>query len=193
MRTDIIQSNPLKNIYIIRKFPHLALRLLSNRERHSDHPIYRKGVSDRQMIKKLVKLTKRSVEFFADRPIDVGAEIDLEIKLPEGVWIKSFVLHGTVNDCKSVRENGSDYYLVNMKIGDLSALNQTILTSFMEFLERDCIIKETRRDFDHLQETLTDLKKKFIRLAAAIDHLKTNAQGVLELIKRNRSGKTTLH
>ena len=80
-----------------------------------------------------------------------------------------------------------------MKIGDLSPFNQKILTAFMEFTKRESLIKAVSIDTDHLQETLTDLKKKFARLAAAVEMLRINAQGALELIKRDASGKNTLH
>lgn len=145
------------------------------------------------MMKRLIKLTEKLVTFSSDRPIDLGAKIDLEIRLPEGTSIKSFVLQGVVSDCALVQEKASRHYLVDMKIGDLSPFNQKILTAFMEFAKRESIIRAVSIDADHLQETLTDLKRKFTRLAAAVEMLKINAQGALELIKRDASGKNTLH
>ena len=145
------------------------------------------------MMKKLIKLTEELVTFSSDRPVDVGAKIDLEIKLPEGTSIKSFVIQGVVTDCELVQDKASRHYNVDMKIGDLSPFNQKILSAFMELTKRESLIKAVSIDTDHLQETLTDLKKKFARLASAVEMLRINAQGALELIKRDASGKNTLH
>lgn len=145
------------------------------------------------MINELIKLTEETVKFRADKPKNLGEKIKLEIKLPEGVSITSFVLYGVITACEFVSENGSNVYLLEMKICDLSPLNQKILTAYLDFLERDRKVKQARIDCNNLHEALVNLKKRFSLLADAVEEMNLNAQGMLELIRRNTSGKTTLH
>ena len=145
------------------------------------------------MINELIKLTEETIKFRADRPRDLGEKVKLEIKLPEGLSIKSFAVYGIITACEYYSENGSNDYLLEMKICNISPLNQKILAAYMDFLERDRKIKQARIDFNNLQEAMADLRKRFSLLADVVEEMNLNAQGVLELIKRNTSGKPTLH
>lgn len=142
------------------------------------------------MIKELIELTEKKVIFRTLSPIDTGAEIELEIELPEGLAIKSFVLKGMINTCVKVQP---DSYHVEMAIIDLHSVTQKILIAYIEFLNRGRILNDARIDKHQLQHVLMDLKMKFSRLARTVELLKKQAEGTLEMLKRDSSGKTTLH
>jgi hypothetical protein len=145
------------------------------------------------MMSKLIKLTEEMITLRTDRPKDIGEKIQLEIKLPEGNSIKSFVLHGIITGCELITENGSKDYLIEMRICEISQLNKKILAAYMDYLERDRKLKEASIDFQNLQKAMADLKKRFSQLAEAVEQMKIASQGMLELIKRNNSGKPTIH
>lgn len=145
------------------------------------------------MMSKLIKLTEEIITLRADKPKDIGEKIKLEIKLPEGNTIKSFVLHGIITGCELITEDGSNDYLIELKICEISQLNKKILAAYMDFLERDRKLKEAGIDFQNLQEAMTDLQKRFSQLAEAVEQMKIASQGMLELIKRNNSEKSTIH
>jgi len=142
------------------------------------------------MIKELIEITEKKVTFRTLRPIDIGTEIDLEIELPEGLAITSFVLRGVIHKCVKLDSNS---YQLEMKIVDISPLNQKILVAYIDFLKRGRILNDARIDMNQFRHVLADLKIKFSRLARTVELLKKQAEGTLELIKRDSSGKRTLH
>ncbi|MGA1842554.1 MAG: hypothetical protein ACMUIU_18220 [bacterium] len=145
------------------------------------------------MTSKLIKLTEETIMLLADRPKDIGEKIQLEIKLPEGNSINSFVLHGIITGCELSSENGLSEYLIEMKICEISQLNKKVLAAYMDYLERERKLKEASIDFQNMQKAMVDLKKRFSQLAEAVEQMKIASQGMLELIKRNNSGKHTIH
>ena len=145
------------------------------------------------MMSKLIKLTEKTITLLADGPKDIGEKIQLEIKLPEGNSIKSFILHGVITGCELNTESGSSDYLIEMKICEISQLNKKVLAAYMNYLERDRKLKEASIDFQNLQEAMADLQKRFSQLADAVEQMKIASQGMLELINRDNSGKPTIH
>ncbi|MGA1797101.1 MAG: hypothetical protein ACMUIL_14715 [bacterium] len=145
------------------------------------------------MMKELINLTEEILTFRADRPETMGATIDVEIPLPAKTPIQCIVLSGTIIGCKPADTTDEKAYLVEMRIKGMSRMNHKILIAYIDFLKRDKTLREARTDFDKIHQALTELKIRFVQLAAAVELLHNNLQGNLEIIKRDRSGKTTLH
>jgi len=151
------------------------------------------GRSGSIMMTELITLTEEMMTFRTDRPETIGATIDVEIPLPARMPMQSFVLSGIITGCKPAGTNKEKTYLVEARIKGKSSMNHKILIAYLDFLKRDKMLHEARKDFDRLQQALTELKIRFTQLAAAVELLHNNAMGTLEIIKRERSGKTTLH
>jgi len=49
-----------------------------------------------------IRVTEDMVSLRSDRPKHIGARIDVEVKLPEGVFLESFTLNGTITSCEYV-------------------------------------------------------------------------------------------
>jgi len=145
------------------------------------------------MMKELITLTEEMMTFRADRPETIGATIDVEIPLPAQMPMQSFVLSGTITGCKPAGTHKEMTYLVEARIKGKSSMNHKVLIAYIDFLKRDKMLREARKDFDRLQQALTELNIRFTQLATAVELLHNNALGTLEIIKRDRSGKTTLH
>ena len=47
-----------------------------------------------------IRVTEDMVTLRSDRPKHIGTKIDVEVKLPEGVFLESFTLNGTITSCE---------------------------------------------------------------------------------------------
>ncbi|MGA1844434.1 MAG: hypothetical protein ACMUIS_07715 [bacterium] len=145
------------------------------------------------MMKELINLTEEILTFRADRPETIGSTIDVEIPLPAKTPIQCIVLSGTITGCKPADTRKEKTFLVEMRIKGTSPMNHKILIAYIDFLKRDKMLREACTDFDKIHQALTELKIRFAQLSAAVELLHRNVRGNLEMIKRDRSGKTTLH
>ena len=145
------------------------------------------------MTTEVIKVTRDTVTLFTDTPRNVGTKIDLEVRLPEGMLLKSFALKGTISGCEFLSKNGLSGYLLEMKIGEISPLNQKILDAYIDFLEREGMLKEISVDFQALQEVFDDFGRRVTQLRETAEEVRNNIRGTLELVKRNAQGKTTIH
>ena len=141
----------------------------------------------------MIKLTEETVTLRTDTPKNIGTKIDLQVELPERILLKHFTLNGTITGSEYVSNNGSGSYILEMKIGDLSPMNKKILHAYVDFLERENMLKETRVDLKALQEVFDDFGQKLRQLRATSELVKSNVEGILELLIRNREKKTTIH
>lgn len=145
------------------------------------------------MASKLITFNDESVLLRTDTPKPVGTKMDVEIRLPKGILIRSFLLNGTVTLCECVHKEGSSTYLLKMKIGNLSPVNQKILEAYQDYLKREKMLSEIKIDMEAFQETFEAFGKKLRQLRKTAEEVKDNVRGTLELIKRNSQEKTTIH
>jgi hypothetical protein len=145
------------------------------------------------MANKLIDFSEQQVVLRADTPKAVGTKMDVEIRLPKGILIKSFLLNGTITACECQRTSGSDSYLLQMKIGRLSPINQKILEAYKDFLERERQLNEIKIDVQAFQEAFDNFGKKLRQLRRTAEEVKDSVRGTLELIKRNAQEKQTIH
>jgi hypothetical protein len=141
----------------------------------------------------MISLTLSTVTLYTDAPKGVGQRMDFEVKLPEGIRLRSFTINGTVTGCKPVGVSRSGGYKLEMSIGDLSPTNKKILEAYVDFVEREKTLREIRPDFKGLQEACNDFGEKLKQLRETAEEMKSNVRGALELIRRNAAGKTTIH
>jgi hypothetical protein len=145
------------------------------------------------MASKLITFNDESVLLRTDTPKPVGTKMDVEIRLPKGILIRSFLLNGTVTLCECVQKEGSNTYLLKMKIGNLSPVNQKILEAYQDYLKREKMLSEIKIDMEAFQEVFETFGKKLRQLRKTAEEVKDNVRGTLELIKRNSQEKTTIH
>ena len=146
------------------------------------------------MIGKEIKLTEDSVVLRTDTPADIGTTIDLEIKLPEGILLKSFKINGTVSGCGYVGDNRSGQYVLEIRIGDISPMNKKILEAYIDFLKREEMLKGIKVEFSILQKSLNDFEKRLRQLRAISELTRTNLRKTLEQIWMNiLPVDTTIH
>ena len=146
-----------------------------------------------KMITQLIKLTGNTVTLLTNTPKNIGTEIDLEVKLPEGILLESFGLRGTIVRCQSVSHNESPGYVLEVKLGDISPMNKNILDAYVDFIERRNMLKGIKVDFKALEDVMSDFGEKLTQLRKTSELLRNNVQGTLELLMRNAETKTTIH
>ncbi|MBW1676520.1 MAG: hypothetical protein JRF30_07250 [Deltaproteobacteria bacterium] len=160
-----------------------------------------------------IRVTEDTVTLRSDRPKHIGARIDVEVKLPEGVFLESFTLNGTITSCEYVSNlpatgasieaaqcarrwqagNGLGSYILEMKIGDISPINRKILKAYIDFLGREDMLKGIKIDLKALQEAFSHFGERLNQLRATSELIRSKLQGVLELLMRNSRRKITIH
>lgn len=145
------------------------------------------------MASELITFDEGAVTLRTDTPKPVGTKMDVEIRLPKGILIKSFLLNGTITVCKCVNKGESSTYLLKMKIGSLSPMNQKILEAYQDYLEREKMLNEIKIDMEAFQEAFANFGKKLRQLRKTAEEVKDSVRGTLELIRRNSQEKTTIH
>ncbi len=145
------------------------------------------------MTNQVIELTKETMVLRTDSPRTIGANLDLEIKLPEGVLAGSFIVNGTITNCEFITCNGSSHYMLEMKIGEISDVNSKILAAYRDFLERERLINEKRVDLEAMKQTFDIFGKNLRQLRKTAEELRDNLRGTLELMKNKAGGKTTIH
>jgi hypothetical protein len=145
------------------------------------------------MANELITFSDKSVTLRTDRPKPVGTKMDVEIRLPKGILIKSFLLNGTITVCECVSKGDSSTYLLKMKIGSLSPLNKKILEAYQDYLDREKMLKDIKIDMDAFQEAFEIFGKKLRQLRKTAEEVKDSVRGTLELIRRNAQEKPTIH
>ena len=146
------------------------------------------------MIEKTIKLTEESVVLHANTPRNIGTIIDFEIKLPDGILLKSFTLNGTVSGCEYAGDDSSNQYFLEIKIGDISPMNKKILEAYIDFLKREERLKGIKVDFSALQESLNDFEEKVRQLRATSEFVRTSLEKTLRHICVNPLPlDTTIH
>ena len=129
------------------------------------------------MKEEIIKLTKDTVVFNTETPKDIGEKMDLEVPLPEDVLLDSFTLNGTITDCRHIRNNGTNVYMLEMSIGGLPEKNRLILDAYIDFLEREATLNKIKIDNMELQNALTNLGEKLTQLLTLSELLMRKAQG----------------
>ena len=145
------------------------------------------------MTTELIKLTRDTVTLLSDTPGDIGTGMGLEIKLPGGILLESFGLSGTIVRCQSVTYNESSAYMLEVKIGDISPMNKKILDAYIDFIERENMLKDIKVDFKALEDVISDFGEKLKQLGKTSELLNDNLKGTLELLMRNLGQKATIH
>ena len=143
----------------------------------------------------IVRVTQEIVTLRSDRPRAVGTKIDLEVTLPEGVLLESFTLNGSIISCKCTSNNESENYILEMKIGDISAKNKKILEAYIDFIERKKMLNGLKMDLKALQvqEAFSDFGERLTRLRETSEVLRSELEGISELLLRNFGKNITIH
>jgi hypothetical protein len=132
---------------------------------------------------KIIELTKSTVIFTADTTLERGAEINLEVRLPQEALLESFVLKGTIRKCTRIQNiEGLSGYVVEMNIGDLPEMNEKILEAYMDFLEREKKLNGIKIDHKALQKAFENFGTRLEQLIA-----------VSEMLTKATRGKITIH
>jgi hypothetical protein len=145
------------------------------------------------MMTEKIKLTGDTVTLFTDTPENIGIEIDLEVKLPGGILLKSFVLNGTIIRCQPASNHESPGYMLEVKIGNMSSMDKKILGAYIDFIERENMLKEIKVDFKAFEDVICDFGKKLRQLRETSEMIRNKLGGTLKLLIRNTEGKTTIH
>lgn len=140
-----------------------------------------------------IRVREDVVTLRSDRPKHLGTKIDLEVKLPEGVLLQSFTLNGTITSCEYVSDNGSGSYILEVKIGDISLMNKKILKAYIDFLEREDMLKGIEMDLKALQQVFSHFGQRLSQLRATSELMRSELEGILELLMRNPGRKITIH
>lgn len=140
-----------------------------------------------------IRVREDVVTLRSDRPKHLGTKIDLEVKLPEGVLLQSFILNGTITSCEYVSDNGSGSYILEVKIGDISPMNKKILKAYIDFLEREDMLKGIEMDLKALQQVFSHFGQRLSQLRATSELMRSELEGILELLMRNPGRKITIH
>jgi len=162
-----------------------------------------------------IRVREDVVTLRSDRPKHLGTKIDLEVKLPEGVLLQSFTLNGTITSCEYVSDlpaiatgasieaaqcarrwqagNGSGSYILEVKIGDISPMNKKILKAYIDFLEREDMLKGIEMDLKALQQVFSHFGQRLSQLRATSELMRSELEGILELLMRNPGRKITIH
>ncbi|MBW2317859.1 MAG: hypothetical protein JRF24_04085 [Deltaproteobacteria bacterium] len=152
----------------------------------------RKGAWN-EMTNRLIELTNDTMILRTDAPRTIGANLDLEIKLPEGVLAGSFIVNGTITSCAFITNNGSSHYMLEIQLGKLSEANRKILEAYRGFLESEELLNEKKVDLVAIREAFDTLGSNLRQLRETAEELRDNIRGTLELMKRTAEGKTTVH
>ncbi len=147
------------------------------------------------MMTQLIKLTGNTVTLLSNKPKNIGTEVDLKVRLPEGTLLKSFALSGTIIRCQpvTVSDDESPGYVLEVKLGDISPMNKNILDAYVDFIERRSMLKGIKVDFKALEDVMSDFSEKLTQLRKTSELMRNHAKGTLELLMRNAGGKTTIH
>lgn len=145
------------------------------------------------MANEMVKFSEELVTLRTDEPKTVGSKMDVEVRLPKGILIKSFLLNGTITACEYVHNGESGSYELQLKIGSLSPMNQKILEAYKDYLEREKMLNEIKMDMQAFQVAFENFGKKLRQLRKTAEEVKDSVRGTLELMKRNSKDKPTIH
>jgi len=141
----------------------------------------------------LIEFTEGTVTFYADAPSKVGTKTELEVRLPEGILLRSFSLTGTITGCRFVSHHRSNYYVLEMEIGELSPMNRKILDAYKDFLKIESMRTVRRGHMKAAQEALENFETNLRRLRKTAEKTKDIMKGTLELARRTAQGKITIH
>ena len=145
------------------------------------------------MSNKLIDFSEERVVLQTNSPKAVGTKMDVEVRLPKGILIKSFLLHGTITACECHSEDGSNRYILHVKVGNLSPINQKILEAYKDYMEREKMLHDIKIDVQAFQEAFYQFGKKLRQLRQTAEEVKDSVRGTLELMKRNAEENQTIH
>ena len=75
----------------------------------------------------------------------------------------------------------------------MSPMNKEILNAYVDFLEREDMLKKTKTDLKALQEVFSHFGERLARLRATSELARSQLEGILGLLTRNLGRKTTIH
>ncbi|MDY6955089.1 MAG: hypothetical protein SWE60_26605 [Thermodesulfobacteriota bacterium] len=145
------------------------------------------------MMGELIECTEQTVTLCADAPRKVGTKTELAVSLPDGILLRSFSLSGTITGCRCVSHPESDYYVLEMEIGELSPMNKKILDAYKGFLERESMRMKRRVNTKAAEQAFQDFVANLRRLHNTAEETRQIMQGTLELARRAAQGKITIH
>ena len=140
---------------------------------------------------KVIELTESTLKLKSDQPRNEGTKVDVDITFPEGATIKSLLVSGIVIKCDLVnyRHDNSDNYLLEVQIDRLTAVAEKILKAYIDFLQRDKMLKEIRTDQHSPQEVFYNLDGKLNQLLKTSKEAEMNLRGALEQLRIKNSNK----
>lgn len=142
---------------------------------------------------RVIELTKDTAILHTAKPKSLGTCVDLEIKLPEGVLANHLLITGTVTRCEFIDQNGEGLYLLEMRLGKMSPVDQKILTAYREYLERKRALAKVTVDLNEIHAAFESFGQNLRQLRETAEVLRNNLRGTLELMKMKAEGKTTIH
>ena len=141
----------------------------------------------------VIELTGDTAIIQTPQPRQPGTDVDVKIRMPEGVLATHLIITGTVIRCECITSNADRHYLLEMKIGRMPSVDHKILTAYREFLERQKTLASVRIDLEEIQEAFDTFGRNLRQLRKTAEELRNNLRGTLELMKIKAEGKTTIH
>ncbi|MBW2108609.1 MAG: hypothetical protein JRI36_08105 [Deltaproteobacteria bacterium] len=145
------------------------------------------------MATEMIRFTENSVTLRTDTPRPVGSEINVEVGLPKGILVTSFVLNGTITDCRCIRTGHTRQWELDMVVGRLSPVTRQIFEAYKDYLEREKMLNEISFDLEAFRQAFENFSRKLHQLRKTAQEVKDNVRGTLELMQRDAGNKTTIH
>jgi len=141
----------------------------------------------------VIELTDDTAIIHTAQPKGLGTKVELKVKLPDGVVANHLVIPGTVTRCDLIDSNGKSQYLLELKINEMSSVDQKILAAYREFLERKKVLAKVKVDLGEIQAAFDTFGSNLRELRKNAEDLRDNLRGTLELMKIKAEGRTTVH
>ena len=110
-------------------------------------------------------------------PKKVGSDMDIEVRLPEGILVQSLLLKGTVVRCAREERTEPERYVLELKIDDLTPLNEKILDAYKDFLDRERKIQAIKIDIEGFQRAFENFGRKLRLLRRTAEEVRKRIFG----------------
>lgn len=141
----------------------------------------------------MIGFKDNAVTLHTDTPRPVGSQVDVEVRLPKGILVTTFVLNGVVTACRRRQTDEVGSWELEMVVGRLSPVTQEILVAYKDYLERQRMLNEISIDLEAFRLAFENFSRKLHQLRKTAQEVKDNVRGTLELMRRDAGDKTTLH
>ncbi len=129
------------------------------------------------MKREIIKFVDNTLTVTSEIIRDVGSEIDYELRMPEGILLKTLILKCIITQCRYMHSNGSNSYLLEMNINNMSEKNRLILEAYMDFIKTEEKLDSVTVDHQALQEVFDNFGEKFSQLYKESTLLLQNLKG----------------